>query len=76
MNSFGKINELGNMSEKEVARILINFLSPLYESKSKNVYNKSQIIIRKAKQTKKIISPIDSLLQEYKLNSKEGTVLL
>ena len=76
MNSFGKINELGNMSEKEVARLLINFLSPLYESKSKNVYDKSQIIIRKAQQTKKIISPIDSLLQEYKLNSKEGTVLL
>ena len=76
MNSFGKINELGNMSEKEVAKLLINFLSPLYESKSKNVYDKSQIIIRKAQQTKKIISPIDSLLQEYKLNSKEGTVLL
>ena len=74
--NFDKINQFGCESEELVVKSLLEYLLPIVKDKTSSINNKASKIVTYAKKITKFINPIDSLLQEYKLNSKEGTILL
>ena len=75
-NTFNKINSIHYISEEDRLKELLNFLEPKYEKIQPKVYERAEEIVNFARYESKIISPIESLLQEFQLNTKEGTVLL
>ena len=64
------------MPEEQVVKILLKYLEPKYNLVKDKVRNRSEEIVDYARNQSKIKSPIENLLQEYQLNTKEGTVLL
>ena len=74
--SFEKINEVAYTSEKEVADKLLHFLKYEYKKRINSIEDRASEIVEVARKSKSSSNPIDSLLQEYQLNTKEGTVLL
>ena len=74
--NFDKINQFGCESEELVVKSLLEYLLPIVKDKTSSINNKASNIVKYAKKITKFINPIDSLLHEYKLNSKEGTILL
>ena len=75
-NTFNKINSIHYISEEDRVKELLNFLETKYEKIQPKVYERAEEIVNFARNESKIISPIESLLQEFQLNTKEGTVLL
>ena len=75
-NSFDKINSIHYFDEGERVKDLIEYLKPKYENVKKNVRERSEEIVNYARNESKTVSPIENLLQEFQLNTKEGTVLL
>jgi len=74
--SFNKINETVYASETELTHILLNYLKPEYKKRIQNVEDRATDIVETVRKSIKSDSPIESLLQEYELNTEEGTVLL
>ena len=74
--NFKKINEVAYASETEVTNNLLHFLKYEYKKRIKNIEDRANEIVEVARKSKNSSNPIDSLLQEYQLNTKEGTILL
>ena len=74
--NFDEINKIAYASETEVANNLLHFLKHEYKKRIINIEDRASEIVEVARKSKSSSNPIDSLLQEYQLNSKEGTVLL
>ena len=74
--SFNKINEISYSSETDLTHNLLNYLKPEYKKRIRNVEDRATDIVETIRKSIKSDSPIESLLQEYQLNTKEGTVLL
>ena len=76
MVDFSELNNVQYMPEEQVVKILLKYLEPKYNLVKDKVRNRSEEIVDYARNQSKIKSPIENLLQEYQLNTKEGTVLL
>jgi len=74
--SFNKINDIAYSSETDLTRNLLNYLQPEYKKRIRNVEDRATDIVETIRKSIKSDSPIESLLQEYQLNTREGTVLL
>ena len=74
--SFNKINEVSYSSETNLTHTLLNYLKPEYKKRIRNVEDRATDIVETIRKSIKSDSPIESLLQEYQLNTREGTVLL
>ena len=74
--SFNKINEISYSSETDLTHTLLNYLKPEYKKRIRNVEDRATDIVETIRKSIKSDSPIESLLQEYQLNTREGTVLL
>ena len=73
---FDKINEVTYASEEDIANNLLKFLTPEYKKRINNIQDRASEIVNASRKYKGIENPINSLLQEYQLNTKEGTILL
>jgi len=74
--SFDIINKMAYASETDISQNLLNFLTPKYKESIINIEDRASEIVKSIRKSIKSDSPIESLLQEYELNTKEGTVLL
>jgi len=75
-NSFYNINKVHYINEEDRIKELLEFLEPRYNSVKNNIRERSEEIVKYARNESKFKSPIENLLQEFQLNTKEGTVLL
>ena len=75
-NSFNKINEIVFSSETDLTNVLLSYLKTEYKERIRNIEDRATEIVNTVRKSIKSDSPIESLLQEYELNTKEGTVLL
>ena len=76
IRSFDKINNVHYLEEEVRVKQLLEYLEPKYESIKPRIYQRAEEIVNYARNESRIVSPIESLLQEFQLNTKEGTVLL
>ena len=74
--TFDEINKISYASESLVAKNLLDYLKPEYNKRLLNIEDRSNEIVEAVRKSIKSDSPVENLLQEYELNSKEGTVLL
>ena len=75
--NFKKINDIAYTEEDIVAKELLEYLKPEYKNRLKNIKDRATDIVTNARKSIGIIkNPIDNLLQEYQLNTREGTILL
>ena len=75
--NFKKINDIAYTEEDIVAKELLEYLKPEYKNRLKNIKERATDIVTNARKSIGIIkNPIDNLLQEYQLNTREGTILL
>ena len=75
--NFDKINEIAYAEEAFVAKELMEYLQYDYKSRLSNIKDRAEQIINDArKSASSVKNPIDNLLQEYQLNTQEGTILL
>ena len=74
--SFKDINNIAYVAETEVSNTLLNFIEPEYKKRIHNIEDRASEIVNSVRKSIKSDSPIENLLQEYELNTKEGTVLL
>ena len=75
--NFDKINDITYASEDFVAKELLEYLTPEYNKRLSSIKDRAEEIVTNARKSIGIIkNPIDSLLLEYQLNSREGTILL
>ena len=74
--SFDKINQIAYENESKIAENLLDYLKPEYISRINNIEDRALEIVESVRKSIKSDSPIEDLLQEYELNTKEGTVLL
>ncbi len=76
LDSFDKINSIHYLDEDIRVKELLNYLQPNYIQIKPRIYSRAEEIVNFARNESKIVSPIESLLQEFQLDTKEGTVLL
>ena len=74
--NFDEINNAGYQSESIISKNLLNYLESEYNLRLKNIEDRATEIVESVRKSAKSDSPIESLLQEYQLNTKEGTVFL
>ena len=74
--TFDEINKIAYASESLVVKNLLNYLKPEYNKRLLNIEDRANEIVEAVRKSIKSDSPIENLLQEYELNTKEGTVLL
>ena len=74
--TFDEINKISYASESLVAKNLLDYLKPEYNKRLLNIEDRANEIVEAVRKSIKSDSPIENLLQEYELNTKEGTVLL
>ena len=74
--TFDEINKISYASESLVAKNLLNYLKPEYNKRLVNIEDRANEIVEAVRKSIKSDSPVENLLQEYELNTKEGTVLL
>ena len=74
--NFNKINEAAYASESDLAYNLLDYLQDEYKLKKQSIEYRAIDIVETIRKSIKTDSPIENLLQEYELNTKEGTVLL
>ena len=74
--NFNKINEAAYASESDLAYNLLDYLKDEYKLKKQSIEYRAIDIVETIRKSIKTDSPIENLLQEYELNTKEGTVLL
>ena len=72
-----EIDQVVSFDESIIVDNLIKYLEPNYVDKRKDIKARAEQIVNESRKSIGIIkSPIENLLQEYQLNSEEGTVLL
>ena len=75
--NFAKINAVAYENEERVVKELLEYLTPEYNSKINNIKDRAGEIVTSARKSIGLMkNPIDNLLQEYQLNTNEGTILL
>ena len=75
--NFDKINKIAYAKEAFVAKELMEYLQYDYKSRLSNIKDRAEQIVNDArKSVSSVKNPIDNLLQEYQLNTEEGTILL
>ena len=74
--TFDEINKIAYASESLVAKNLLDYLKPEYNKRLLNIEDRANEIVEAVRKSIKSDSPVENLLQEYELNTKEGTVLL
>jgi len=74
--TFDEINKIAYASESLVVKNLLDYLKPEYNKRLLNIEDRANEIVEAVRKSIKSDSPIENLLQEYELNTKEGTVLL
>ena len=74
--NFDNINRICYKSETEIVAELLEYLQKKYYDKINNINERASEKVNSIRKLKNIDNPIDNLLQEYQLNTKEGTVLL
>ena len=75
--NFEKINDIAYANEENVVKELLEYLTPEYNSRLNNIKVRAGEIVTGARKSIGLINnPIDNLLQEYQLNTHEGTILL
>ena len=74
--TFDEINKISYASESLVVKNLLDYLKPEYNKRLVNIEDRANEIVEAVRKSIKSDSPIENLLQEYELNTKEGTVLL
>ena len=75
-NNFNQINKVHYMNEEKVISYLYEFVKDKFNKSKKNIRERTREIVNYAKNQSKLTTPIENLLQEFQLNTKEGTVLL
>ena len=77
VNTLFEIDQVVSFDETIIVDNLIKYLEPNYVDKRKDIKARAVQIVNESRKSIGIIkSPIENLLQEYQLNSEEGTVLL
>ena len=77
VNTLFEIDQVVSFDETIIVDNLIKYLEPNYVDKRKDIKARAEQIVNESRKSIGIIkSPIENLLQEYQLNSEEGTVLL
>ena len=77
VNTLFEIDQVVSFDETIIVDNLIKYLEPNYFDKRKDIKARAEQIVNESRKSIGIIkSPIENLLQEYQLNSEEGTVLL
>ena len=75
--NFDKINVIADASEDFIVEELLEYLTPEYNKRLPKIKERAKEIVKNARKTIGLIkNPIDNLLQEYQLNTNEGTILL
>ena len=74
--TFDEINKISYASESLVVKNLLDYLKPEYNKRLLNIEDRANEIVEAVRKSIKSDSPVENLLQEYELNTKEGTVLL
>ena len=76
-NELIEIDNITCLEESVIVKRMMDYLLPEYLSKKDQINNRALEIVRESRKSISLIkSPIENLLQEYKLNTEEGTVLL
>ena len=77
VNTLFEIDQVVSFDESIIVDNLIKYLEPNYANKRKDIKARAEQIVNESRKSIGIIkSPIENLLQEYQLNSEEGSVLL
>ncbi len=77
MKTLFDIDQVISLDESTVVKNMLNYLKPNYVDKKEHIKIRAEQIVNESRRSIGIIkSPIENLLQEYQLNSEEGTVLL
>ena len=74
--NFHEINNVAYKPESVIAKSLLSYLEFEYNDRLSNIEDRAIEIVKSVRKSIKSESPIEGLLQEYQLNTKEGTVLL
>ena len=74
--TFDEINKISYASESLVVKNLLDYLKPEYNKRLLKIEDRANEIVEAVRKSTKSDSPVENLLQEYELNTKEGTVLL
>ena len=75
--NFDKINVIADASEDFIVEELLEYLTPEYNKRLPKIKERAKEIVKNARKNIGLIkNPIDNLLQEYQLNTNEGTILL
>lgn len=74
--TFDEINKIAYASESLISKNLLDYLKSEYNQRLLNIEDRANEIVEAVRESIKSDSPIENLLQEYELNTKEGTVLL
>ena len=74
--TFDEINKISYASESLVVKNLLDYLKPEYNKRLLKIEDRANEIVEAVRKSIKSDSPVENLLQEYELNTKEGTVLL
>ena len=74
--TFDEVNKIAYVSESLIAKNLLDYLKSEYNQRLLNIEDRANEIVESVRESIKSDSPIENLLQEYELNTKEGTVLL
>ena len=70
--NFAKINAVAYENEENIVKELLEYLTPEYNSKINNIKDRAGEIVTSARKSIGLIkNPIDNLLQEYQLNTRE-----
>ena len=76
-NELIEIDNITCLEESVIVKKMMDYLLPEYLNKKDQINNRALEIVRESRKSISLIkSPIENLLQEYKLNTEEGTVLL
>ncbi len=72
-----EIDDIIYHDEGKITQVLLDYISPNYQTLVEDIKHRATDIVTNARNSLGIIkNPIDNLLQEYQLNTDEGTVLL
>ena len=76
-NKLLDIDNILNLDESIIVKNMMDYLLPEYLKKIDQINSRALEIVNESRKSISLIkSPIENLLQEYKLNTEEGTVLL
>jgi len=76
-NELLDIDNVVNLDESIIVKNMMDYLLPDYLKKIDQINSRALEIVNESRKSISLIkSPIENLLQEYKLNTEEGTVLL